>query len=182
MPGALVPMVLLVLGLTPRQWLEVVSALGFGVLSSIIPIFHTEVFIVPAVASRLIDPLLLSIGLAVGHVIGKQIMFLGVRHGKQLKIFKKKDGEAKEPEPGTWRARWRTWSTKTALLVEQPKWGYPIVFISSASGIPPVYATVLFAGTTKMNFWGFSLTMLVGFFIRCYLLALITLGAFSTWF
>ena len=33
---------------------------------------------------------------------------------------------------------------------------------------------VIYAATTKMNFWRFSLWVTIGFFIRCYLLALAT--------
>lgn len=172
---------LLVLGMTARQWLEVASSLGYGILSSIVPIFHTEAFIVAAVGAKLISPLVLSIGLAMGHVIGKQVMFLGVRHGRNISWFNRKKVQKVPPE-GSWRAKWQRWSTNTAHLVEQPQWGYPILFISSATGIPPVYPVVLFAGATKMNFWGFSAVLLVGFFIRCWVLALITLGAFSSWF
>ncbi|MGJ6979344.1 VTT domain-containing protein [Aestuariimicrobium soli] len=162
---------------TWHQWVEVASSIGYGILSSIVPIFHTEAFIVAAVGSKVLGPIELSIGLAIGHAIGKQMMFQAVRRGRNLPWMRKHT--EKEVDPDSWRAKWRRWSTKTAHLVENPRWGYPILFVSAATGIPPVYATVLFAGATKMSFWGFSAVMLVGFFIRCLALAFATLGAFQ---
>ncbi|CAI9410260.1 MULTISPECIES: VTT domain-containing protein [Aestuariimicrobium] len=160
-----------------HQWLEVISSIGYGVLSSIVPVFHTEAFIVAAAASNLLGPVELSVGLAIGHTIGKQVMFLAVRHGKKLPWLNR--GEPVQVPAGSWRARWRRWSARTARLVENPRWGMPILFVSSATGAPPVYGVVLVAGTTAMNFWAFSLVMLVGFFVRCIVLALGTMGAFQ---
>lgn len=170
-------MILLQALVTWHQWVEVGSSIGYGILSSIVPLFHTEAFIVAAVGAKVLGPIELSIGLAIGHAIGKQIMFLAVRHGKKLPWINQR-GE-KDVDPGSWRGRWRRWSTRTAHLVEDPRWGYPILFVSAATGLPPVYATVLFAGATTMNFWGFSIVMLVGFFVRCLALAYGTLGAFQ---
>lgn len=165
--------------MTLRWWLEVLSAIGYGVLSSIIPIFHTEAFIIASQASKVLDPIPMSIGLAVGSTIGKQLMFLGVRHGRKMRFIKER--KLKEVPPDSWRGRWRRWSEKSARLVEDPKWGFPLLFISSATGLPPVYPVVLVAGATKMNFWWFSLVLTIGFFIRCLALALMTLGVVRLW-
>lgn len=59
-------------------------------------------------------------------------------------------------------------------MVETPRWGMPLLFFSAITGVPPVYLVVIYAATTKMHFWWFSLWVTVGFFIRCYLLALAT--------
>ena len=163
--------------ITWHQWIEVFSSIGYGILSSIVPIFHTEAFIVAAVGAKVLSPLELSIGLAVGHTIGKQMMFLAVRHGKKLPWMERQS--AKEVEASSWRGRWRRWSNRTTHLVENPRWGYPILFVSAAAGLPPVYGTALVAGATRMSLWGFSAVMLVGFFIRCLVLAYATVGAFS---
>ena len=164
---------------TARFWVEMISALGYGVLSSIIPVFHTEAFIIAGAASGVLGLLPMSIGLAIGHVIGKQVMFQAVRQGKKLPKFANR--ERKEYEPGTWRARWQKWGDQTARLVESRRWGYPLLLVSAATGILPVYPVVLFAGATKMSFWGFSAAMLVGFFVRCYVLALLTAGVINLW-
>lgn len=173
-------MTLLQLGITWHQWVEILSSIGYGVLSSIVPIFHTEAFIVAAMGAKVLGPLELSVGLAVGHTIGKQIMFLAVRHGKRLPWMARH--RAKEVEATSWRARWRRWSDRTTHLVENPRWGYPILFVSAATGLPPVYGTALVAGATRMSLWGFSAVMLVGFFVRCLVLALATLGAYQGFF
>lgn len=162
-----------------RFWAEMLSAFGYGILSSIVPVFHTEAFIIAGVATGVLGLLPMSIGLALGHAVGKQAMFQAVRQGKRLPAFAKR--EPKVHEPGSWRARWQSWGQRTAKVVESPRWGYPLLFVSAATGIPPVYPVVLFAGATKMSFWGFSAVMLAGFFVRCYALALITAGAVQLW-
>ena len=68
----------------------------------------------------------------------------------------------------------RRWNDRAAHIVETPRWGMPLLFFSATTGIPPVYLVVIYAATTKMNFWRFSLWVTLGFFIRCYVLALAT--------
>lgn len=158
--------------LTGRFWYEIASAFGFGVVSSLVPILNSEIFIVGSLASGLLGPLEVSVGLALGHGVGKVIMFLAVRNGRKLKWFAPRE---KKPVPdGSWRARWRRWNTRVAHLVENPRWGMPILLFSAVSGIPPVYLVVIYAATTKMKFGWFTLWITVGFFIRCYALALAT--------
>ena len=158
--------------LTARFWYEIASAFGFGIASSLIPVLNSEIFIVGSLASGLLGPLEVSIGLALGHGLGKQIMFLAIRKGRQLSVFWHR--QKKPAQPGSWRCRWQRWNTRTAKLVENPRWGMPILLISAISGIPPVYLVVIYAATTRMNFWWFSVWVTVGFFIRCLLLALAT--------
>ncbi len=158
--------------LTLRFWYEVLSAFGFGIASSLIPVLNSEIFIVGSLASGLLGPLQVSIGLALGHGLGKQIMFLGIRKGRQLSWFTPK--QKKPAPPGSWRQRWGRWNANVAHLVENPRWGMPILLFSAITGIPPVYLVVIYAATTKMTFWWFSLWVTIGFFIRCYALALAT--------
>lgn len=158
--------------LTARFWYEIASAFGFGIVSSLVPILNSEIFIVGSLASGLLGPLEVSIGLALGHGVGKVIMFQAIRHGRRLKWFAPRE---KKPVPeGSWRDRWRRWNARAALLVEHDKWGPAILLFSAISGVPPVYLVVIYAATTKMNFWWFSVWVTVGFFIRCYVLALAT--------
>ena len=144
--------------LTWQFWYQVLSAFAFGVASSLVPVLNSELFIVGALGSKLLGPLEVALGLALGHGVGKQI-----KH--------------KEPKPvpeGSWRWRLRRWNDKAAHVVETPRWGMPLLFFSAITGVPPVYLVVIYAATTKMHFWWFSLWVTVGFFIRCYLLALAT--------
>lgn len=158
--------------MTARFWYEILSAFGFGVASSLVPVLNSEVFIVGSLASGLLGPLEVSIGLALGHGLGKQIIFLAVRKGRRLRWFTPK--ERKAAPPGSWRERWRRWNGRTARLVEDRRWGTPILLVSAITGIPPVYLVVIYAATTRMNFWWFSLCVTVGFFLRCVALALAT--------
>ncbi|WP_130865530.1 hypothetical protein [Acidipropionibacterium timonense] len=158
--------------LTWRFWYEILSALGFGIASSLIPVLNSEIFIVGSLASGLLGPLEVSIGLAIGHAIGKLIMFIGIRQGKNLKWFKHK--EPKPAPPGSWRERLGRWNDHAARAVEHPRWGLVILMVSAITGVPPVYLTVIYAATTRMRTLPFTLTMVIGFFLRCYALALAT--------
>ena len=158
--------------LTWQFWYQVLSAFAFGVASSLVPVLNSELFIVGALGSRLLGPLEVALGLALGHGVGKQVMFVGIRKGSNSRWIKHK-----EPKPvavGSWRWRLRRWNDQAAHIVETPRWGMPLLFFSAITGIPPVYLVVIYAATIKMNFWWFSLWVTLGFFIRCYLLALAT--------
>lgn len=162
----------------PRFWIELASSVGYGVLSSVIPVFHAEAFIIAAIGSGVLGILPLTIGLTIGQVIGKQALFLAVRHGKKIPWLQRRR-EKPDPPEGSWRAKWKSWSERTARLVERPRWGYPLVLLSGTVGLPPIYLVTLFAGATKMNFWGFTLFSTIGFFIRTYVLALMTAGVIT---
>ncbi|VEI02192.1 SNARE associated Golgi protein [Acidipropionibacterium jensenii] len=155
-----------------RFWYEVLSAFGFGIASSLVPVLNSEIFIVGSLASGLLGPLEVSIGLALGHGVGKQIMFLAVRKGRQLSWFAPREKTA--PPPGSRRERWRRWNGRVARMVENPRWGMPILVFSAITGIPPVYLVVIYSATTRMRFWSFSVWVTVGFFVRCLALALAT--------
>lgn len=158
--------------MTGRFWYEMASAFGFGIASSIVPVLNSEIFLVGALATGLVGPVSVSIGLALGHGLGKFIIFVAIRRGRQLKWFAPK--EKKPPTPGSWRERWRRWNARSALLVEDPRWGTPILLISASTGVPPIYLVTVYAATTKMKLWWFSTWVTVGFFLRCLALALIT--------
>ena len=121
--------------LTWRFWYEVLSSLGFGIASSLVPVLNSEIFIVGSLASGLLGPLEISIGLAIGHAIGKLIIFVGIRKGKDSRWFRHK--EPKPVEPGSWRDKLRRWNVKAAHAVEHPKWGVAILMFSTITGVPP---------------------------------------------
>lgn len=53
--------------LTWQFWYQVLSAFAFGVASSLVPVLNSELFIVGALGSRLLGPLEVALGLALGH-------------------------------------------------------------------------------------------------------------------
>ena len=54
--------------LTWQFWYQVLSAFAFGVASSLVPVLNSELFIVGALGSRLLGPLEVALGLALGPV------------------------------------------------------------------------------------------------------------------
>ena len=59
--------------LTWQFWYQVLSAFAFGVASSLVPVLNSELFIVGALGSKLLGPLEVALGLALGHGVGKQM-------------------------------------------------------------------------------------------------------------
>ncbi|MGA4507344.1 VTT domain-containing protein [Propionibacteriaceae bacterium G1746] len=165
--------------MTWRFWVELVSAIGYGMLSAIIPVFHSEAFIVAGAATKVLGAFPMSLGLAIGMTAGKMAMFWAVRHGKELRWFKRPS--TADVEPGTWRARWRALGTRAAHLLDHPVWGKPVLLVSAMSGIPPFYPLVFVAGAGRINAWTFAALTLLGFFVRNFVLALATLGVVSLW-
>lgn len=160
-----------------RFWLEFASAFGYGAASAVVPILNAEVFIVGALATGLLGPMAIALGMSLGHTAGKLGLLLAIRGGKQLPWLAAR--RERPVPPGSWRDRWRRWSLRTARLVEDPRYGLPLVFVSAAIGLPPVYLVCLIAATTSMRWWTFSVVLTIGFFVRCYVLALLTAGALS---
>ena len=87
--------------LTWQFWYQVLSAFAFGVASSLVPVLNSELFIVGALGSRLLGPLEVALGLALGHGVGKQVMFVGIRKGSNSRWIKHK--EPKLVAVGSWR-------------------------------------------------------------------------------
>lgn len=167
-----------------RFWIELLSAFGFGVLMSVIPVFNPEAFMAAGQATGLLGPLTLGIGLGVGQGVGKAILFQLVRHGRRLPWLNRlRTRSAKPPpQPGTWRQRWRGFVQHAMKLVEHRWWGPVVSFSAGALSIPPNYVTTLLAATTKVNFYAFSIAITAGFTVRNTVEALILAGVLDRWF
>jgi membrane protein YqaA with SNARE-associated domain len=139
-------------------WAELVALLtsiGFGIVSAIIPIVNAEAYIIASQMSAVAGPIPIAIGIAIGQTIGKLLLFFGVREGKELSVRKQRP-------VGPTRARLRAAGEKLLDLVGQERWGLPIVFIAAVIGFPPLYAVALLAGATTMRPLWFGLTVFVG--------------------
>lgn len=158
-----------------RTWIELFTALGYGAASAWLPVLNTEVFLTAAIATRIGSPFVLAASVGTGLAIGKMAMFHAVRAGRRLPALARADRRP-APPAGTWRARWVTWSRHAAHLVEDPRWGLPIMFASASSGVPPLYLTTVLAGASRMRFTGFALTAWAGMLVRYLVIAAVLTG------
>jgi membrane protein YqaA with SNARE-associated domain len=146
-------------------WAELVALLtsiGFGTVSAIIPIVNAEAYVIASQMSAIAGPIPIAIGIAIGQTIGKLLLFFGVREGKELSFVKHRRELRKQRPVGPTRARFRAAGKKLLDLVGQERWGLPIVFIAAVVGFPPLYAVALLAGATTMRPLWFGLTVFVG--------------------
>jgi membrane protein YqaA with SNARE-associated domain len=155
-------------------WAELVALLtsiGFGAVSAIVPIVNAEAYVIASQMSAVIGPVPIAIGIAIGQTVGKLVLFFGVREGKELSFVKHRREAQKQRPVGRFRARFRAFMAKLLDLVGQKRWGLPIVFVAAIVGVPPLYAVALLAGATTMKPLWFGLTVLVGRLCRFLLVA-----------
>jgi hypothetical protein len=72
-------------------WPELVALLtsiGFGIVSAIVPIVNAEAYVIASQMSAVIGPIPIAIGIAIGQTIGKLLLFFGVREGKELPVVR----------------------------------------------------------------------------------------------
>jgi membrane protein YqaA with SNARE-associated domain len=155
-------------------WAELVALLtsiGFGTVSAVVPIVNAEAYVIASQMSAVMGPIPIAIGIAMGQTVGKLLLFLGVRHGKELSFIKHRQEVRKQRPVGPTRARFRAFMAKLLDLVGQERWGLPIVLVAAIVGFPPLYAVALLAGATTMSPVWFGLTVLVGRLCRFLLVA-----------
>jgi membrane protein YqaA with SNARE-associated domain len=155
-------------------WPELVALLtsiGFGVVSAIVPVVNAEAYVIASQMSAVAGPIPIAIGIAVGQTIGKLVLFFGVREGRELSFVKHRRELQKQRPVGPTRARLRAAVAKLLDLVGQKRWGLPIVLVAAIIGFPPLYAVALLAGATTMRPLWFGLTVFVGRLCRFLLVA-----------
>jgi membrane protein YqaA with SNARE-associated domain len=149
----------------PWGWTEVgelVTSVGVGVISALVPLINAEAYVVASQMSALAGPIPVAIGIAIGQSIGKVLLFLGVRRGKQFPFVRRERNRLRNAQVGPVRQRFRRAVAALLALIGRERWGLPIVLLAAVTGIPPLYAVALLAGATRMRLGWFSLTVLVG--------------------
>ncbi|MDN5762797.1 MAG: hypothetical protein L0H41_10825 [Microlunatus sp.] len=168
--------------MTWRLLTEFFASLGYGLLSSFVPIFNSEVYIVAAQTLGPTAKVTVALGVAVGQTIGKTAIVLALRHGTRLPFLAKhvdrlkaraSKAEGGKP-PGRIRFAFRQWSAKLLRVLGHSRWGAAIVYLSAATGLPPLFAVQFIIPATKMSVWLFSAAVLLG---RCTLFLAVAFGA-----
>ena len=115
--------------------MALLTSIGFGVVSAVIPIVNAEAYIIASQMSAVAGPISIAIGIAIGQTIGKLLLFFGVREGKELSFVKHRRQMRKQRPIGPTRARIRAAGVKLLDLVGQERWGLPIVLAAAVIGI-----------------------------------------------
>ena len=153
------------------DFLALLTSIGFGVVSAVVPVVNAEAYVVASQMTAVAGAVPVAVGVGIGQMVGKLLLFLGVRRGRQFAFFKRRQHEGSPRPVGPIAARVRALLARLLDLVGQKRWGLPIVLLAAVVGVPPLYAVALLAGATRMPIVGFALTVLVGRVARFVLVA-----------
>ena len=157
-----------------------VTSVGFGVVSAVFPLVNAETYVVASQVSAVAGPVSIAIGVAVGQAVGKLILFLAVRRGRESRLIRRRHHPPADRPVGALRTRLKIWIAWLLALVGNPRWGLPIVGIAAIIGVPPLYAVALLAGATRMRAVWFVLVVAAGRLTRFVLVAL-GIGGLQHW-
>ncbi len=155
-------------------WAEVLALLtsiGYGVMSAIFPPANAEAYVVASQVAALAGTVPVAVGVSIGQTVGKLLLFVGVRRGRESRLFRERRAAAKAVAVGPLRTKVRAWVATLLGLIGQKRWGLPIVALSAVLGFPPLYAVALLAGATRMRIHWFGLVVLGGRIVRFVLIA-----------
>lgn len=144
--------------------IEFLVSVGYGLLSSLVPIFNSELYIVASQVGGFTEEITTAVGCAVGQTIGKVGTVLALRRGGRSGLVRRLRERRERPRKpvGRVRTKLRAWSDRLLGFLGGRWTGPPIVFLSACLAIPPLYAVTLAVPATRMSVIPFSVAVLLG--------------------
>lgn len=139
----------------------VIGTFLFSVASALVPILNVEAYLaaVAIKAQNLSNWELAAVG-GVGQGVGKVIWYLAGIHSLKLRWIRQK------METEKWQLSYARWHER---IVGRPVLAGAICLASSVTGFPPLAVIAVLAGTLRMNFPIFVVTVVAGRTIRFWL-------------
>jgi membrane protein YqaA with SNARE-associated domain len=157
------------------------TSVAFGVVSAIVPVANAEVYVLVSQVSAVAGVAPVAVGVGIGQTIGKCLLFLGVRRGRQFRFVREHRAKVRAEPRGRVRQALHDAIQLLLRLVGTKRWGLPITLLAAVVGFPPLYAVALLAGATTMRLRFFAPVVLVGRVARFLLVAYgVNLLPFST--
>lgn len=163
--------------------LEALIAGGYGLASALVPVVNAEAFAV--LAGTRGDHLAFAIlGLAIGQTTGKLLLFESARrasgplarwHARRLgrgRLGRRPRSQRAAARLERAAARAARWAQPIRRWLSRRRSALPTVLVSAVTGIPPLAAVSLAAGTGDLRRWEFAAPCLLGRCLRFALLAL----------
>jgi membrane protein DedA with SNARE-associated domain len=146
---------------------EAAAALGYGLVSALVPVVNAEAFAAVA-GHRGVPALVVVLGLALGQTVGKLLLFESARRGtgRLARTF------AHRRRSGRGAARAERWAGRVRRWLSCRRTALPTVFVSATVGLPPLVLVSLAAGTGGLRPWEFATACLLGRSIRFAVLTL----------
>jgi membrane protein YqaA with SNARE-associated domain len=144
--------------------IEFLVSVGYGLLSSLVPVFNSEIYIVASQVGGFTEEVTTAVGCALGQTIGKVGTVLALRGGGRSGLARRLRQRRERPRKpvGRVRTRLRDWSDRLLRLLGGRWSGVPIVFLSACLAIPPLYAVTLAVPATRMSIIPFGVAVLLG--------------------
>ena len=139
----------------------VIGTFLFSVASALLPILNVEAYLaaVALKAHNLSDWQLAAVGGA-GQSVGKIFWYIAGRESLRIKRIRQK------METEKWQVSYERWHER---IVGRPVFAGTISFGSAVTGFPPLAVIAVLAGTLRMNFTLFLITVFAGRTIRFWL-------------
>jgi membrane protein YqaA with SNARE-associated domain len=139
----------------------VIGTFLFSVASALLPILNVEAYLaaVALKAHHLSDWQLAAVGGA-GQSVGKIFWYVAGRESLRIRWVRQK------METEKWQASYERWHER---IVGRPVFAGTISFGSAVTGFPPLAVIAVLAGTLRMNFPLFMITVFAGRTIRFWL-------------
>ena len=158
-----------------------------GLVSGLVPLINAEALLIAAVVQAHDRWPAVVIAIALGQSGAKVLIYLTARDGRKLLpsrwAHRPPRTPALHPTPLTrlsgMTRRWSPDADRVAELVRRPVAGSALILASAVGGIPPLAATSVIAGLSRMRLPLFGATCLTGRLVRFTIIA-IPLGAITT--
>ena len=98
-------------GVNWRPLIEFIVSVGYGLLSSVVPIFNSEIYIVASQVGGFTEAVTTAVGCAVGQAIGKVGTVLALRRGSRSSLVRRLRSDGSAPQAG------RSRSNQTQVVV-----------------------------------------------------------------
>jgi len=125
----------------------------FGMVSSVVPVFNMETYIVVAYARSDATALQLAFIGSVGQNIGKLVWYFVCRESLDIGWLKRRLETPKR------QAQFQRWSD---FVQNRPGVSGLVTFLSALVGVPPFFVMAMIAGTLRMNVFVFFLSGIAG--------------------
>jgi len=125
----------------------------FGMVSSVVPVFNMETYIVVAYARSDATALQLAFIGSVGQNIGKLVWYFVCRESLDIGWLKRRLETPKR------QAQFQRWSD---FVQNRPGVSGLVTFVSALVGVPPFFVMAMIAGTLRMNVFVFFLSGIAG--------------------
>jgi membrane protein YqaA with SNARE-associated domain len=163
----------------------VVLMLALGLLSGLVPLVNAEALLVAAVLQSQGRWPAIVVAVALGQSGAKMLIFLGARDGRRLLPTRwavRDHAHSTVRHHGLltrWRAavqRWSPHADRVAEIVRRPGAGSALILTSAIGGLPPLAATSVIAGASRMRLSLFGTTCLTGRLVRFTIIAIPVAG------